>query len=325
MSENPSQARIFVGSDRSQLLAVKVLEFSIKRRTRLPISLRSMHDVDLPDPTDVRQSKRTGFSFTRFAIPELAGYNGRALYLDADMLVLRDIEELYSLPFAGAKIQIQEELPSIAQAKKHGAPSARIKQCSVMLLDCAALDWDVRTIINGLDGKYTYENLMHEMCILSPNEIRYSVPFQWNSLETYEPGRTALIHYTDMNTQPWVCATNVNGFVWLNEAREMIAAGELSIDDIRDEVRRLYFRPSLVEELQAPSTEGPASAAEVARYKSIDESAGFKAHAEVYAQKRQRAAAIAAYNSKIGVARGSVANFGRRALRALNNRLRRRK
>lgn len=317
-----SEARVFVGSDRSQLLAVKVLEYSIKRRTAMPVSVRSMHDLDLPDPNDIRQAKRTGFSFTRFAIPELAGRQGRALYLDADMLVLRDLAELYWQPFDGAKVQIQEDLPEAAQTKKQGAPSKRIKQCSVMLLDCAALDWDARKIIAGLDGAYTYEELMYELCILQPEDIRYSVPFQWNSLETYEPGRTGLIHYTDMNTQPWVLATNANGFLWLNEVRAMLADGALSLDDVREEVRLGYFRPSLIEEVQAPPTDGPVSAADMARYKAIDERAGFKAHAEVYEHKRQRAAAVAAYNAKMGIAQESgIASFGKRALRAIGRRL----
>src|SRR5262245_2056561 len=99
-----TEARVFVGADRSQALGVKVLEFSIKRRTDMPVTVRSMHDLDLPEPADVRQSKRTGFSFTRFAIPALAGRAGRALYLDADMLVLRDLRELYEMPFDGAKV-----------------------------------------------------------------------------------------------------------------------------------------------------------------------------------------------------------------------------
>lgn len=324
MSEHDSNhARIFVGADRSQALAVKVLEFSIRQRTNMSVVVRSMHDVNLPDPQDVRQAKRTGFSFTRFAIPELAGRKGRALYLDADMLVLRDLRELYMLPFNGAKVLIQEDLPAKAQHPgKRGAPAKRIKQCSVMLLDCAALDWDARAIIAGLDGAYSYEELMQDLCILAPEEIGYSVPFAWNSLETYEPGRTGLIHYTDMNTQPWVYAANPNGFLWLNEVRAMIAQGALSLEEVREEIRLGYFRPSLLPELEAPATEGPVSASEQARLRALDERSGFQAHAEVYAQKRRREAAAAAYAAKLGQpADWGLAAFGKRALKALGRRL----
>lgn len=44
----------------------------------------------------------TDFSCFRFAVPELAGYDGRAIYMDADMLVLGDVRELMETPIRGA-------------------------------------------------------------------------------------------------------------------------------------------------------------------------------------------------------------------------------
>src|SRR5437762_14341090 len=105
---------IFVGTDRSQLLAVSILEYSIRRHTQQKVRVCPLIDLDLPEPNDIRQSSRTNFSFARFTIPELKGYRGRALYLDADMLVFRDIAELWKLPLNGVKIIIQGELASRA-------------------------------------------------------------------------------------------------------------------------------------------------------------------------------------------------------------------
>ena len=45
-----------------------------------------------------------GFSFSRLQIPKLAGFSGRALYLDADMQVLGDIADLWTLPFDEADV-----------------------------------------------------------------------------------------------------------------------------------------------------------------------------------------------------------------------------
>ena len=144
---------IFVGTDRSQLLAVAVLEFSIKRHTRRRVRICPLSDLDLPEPQDIRQGSRTNFSFTRFAIPELMDYRGRALYVDADMLVFRDIEALWKLPFQGARIIIQGDLKD----SQSGTDTAKVrkKQCSVMMIDCAGVDWDASRIIAGLDGQYT--------------------------------------------------------------------------------------------------------------------------------------------------------------------------
>ena len=283
---------IYVGADRSQLLAVSVLEHSIRRRTLRSVQVRPLIDLDLPEPRDIRQGSRTNFSFARFAIPELAGYEGKGLYLDADMLVFRDIGVLWDIRFDGASVAIQEELPGHAVTHaKPGAPAKRVKQCSVMLIDCARARWDVHAIVAGLDGRYTYEELMHELCILPESEVRWAVPFAWNSLEHYDEG-TCLIHYTDMDTQPWVSPANRNGPLWMDEVRLMLNNGALSTSDIRTEIELGYFRPSLLAELdQAPHRSGWDETA-AARYAELDRRAGFVRHAEVYRRKKMRAEAV---------------------------------
>lgn len=298
MNHRNTEARIYVGTDRSQLLAVKVLEHSIARHTDLKVSVTPMHDLVLPDPVDLRQSKRTGFSFTRFAIPELAGWTGRALYLDADMLVFRDLREIYDLPFNGCKVLIQQDLPEEAvHPTKASAPKQRIKQCSVMMLDCAALDWRASEIIAGLDGRYTYEDLMWRLCILNEEEIGYAIPFSWNSLEMYREGETGLIHYTDMPTQPWVCPSNPFGYVWLNEVRRMLSSGAMRREEIEHEIALGYMRPSLIEEIAVESGDGPPGKSACARLEEIDRKAGFVPHREVMEKKRLRDEAVARYKA----------------------------
>jgi hypothetical protein len=314
-------ACIFVGADRSQYLAVLVLEHSIKRHTSLNIKLRSMQDTVLPDPKDIRQGKRTGFSFARFAIPQIMGYKGRAIYLDADMLVFRDFRELWNLSFAGAKVIIQEDLPAKAQNQaKPGALKKRIKQCSVMLLDCEALkDWDPARIIEGLDGQYTYHELLYEMCILDESEINYGVPFEWNSLEYYEPGKTGLIHFTDMNTQPWVYANNPNGYLFHEELRVMLENGAMTIGQIENEVKLGYFRPSLIQEIKDAGAGPirPITPEQVKRYDAIDSSAGFVKHKAVYEAARDRAAAVASYEAKLARQKGPAAAIAHAARSSL--------
>jgi hypothetical protein len=308
---NARTANIFVGSDRSQLLAVRVLDYSIRRRTTLNIALRSMHDLELPDAADPRHAKRTGFSFSRFAIPALAGYQGRALYLDADMLVLRDLRELYEMPFNGAKVLVQGESSPIA-----GAPARRIRQSSVMLLDCGALNWNAAQIIAGLGVSYAYEDLMQKLCILEPNQIGYAIPLHWNSLEIHEPDRTGLLHYTDMNTQPWVHAANPNGFLWVNELREMLNDGALHWDELRDEVRLGYVRPSLLSEIQTARRDEPDTDSG-ARWRALDAASGFRPHREFLQQTRARDAT--AHSPK----RASIADRWKTLTQRLQHRRRR--
>ena len=283
---------IFVGADRSQLMAVAVLEHSIRRHTGRPVRVSPLIDLELPEPRDLRQGSRTNFSFARFAIPELAGHQGRGLYLDADMLVFGDIGELWDIPLGEALVAVQEELPGHAVAHdKPGAPARRVKQSSVMLIDCERTRWRAAEIIAGLDGRYSYEQLMHHLCIVPDDRIAFAVPFRWNSLEHFDE-TTRLIHYTDMDTQPWVSPHNRNGPLWMAEVALMLRTGALGWADVQREIELGYFRPSLLDELeQAPHAAGWSdSAAE--RYAAIDRRSGFAKHAEVYRRKKLRAEAV---------------------------------
>jgi len=273
----PGPVRVYVGTDRSQELAYRVLSASIRHRTEMDVEIHSLAGLDLPQPPNPAHKARTGFSFARFAIPELAGRTGRAIYLDADMLVLQDIAELWSLPMAGAKVACQEELPDYIASTAPVPGVRRRKQCSVMVLDCERLGWDAPQIISGLGPRYTYEELLGDLCILDEDEVSYGVPTRWNSLE-HADASTCLIHYTDMMTQPWVHAGNPNGWLWVRELRDMIARGELTRDFVRREIAEGYARPSIELELEMP-LDGQLPAELRARHHEADRRAGFMAHA----------------------------------------------
>lgn len=271
--------RVFVGADRSQIIGVKVLEHSIRRHTSAEIQLTPMVDLPLPQPDDPKHRARTGFSFSRFEIPKLAGYSGRALYLDADMLVFRDIMDLWRMPFGKAKVICQDKIPKpFAKLTSFlHKPKTRVRQTSVMLLDCGRLDWNSTDIVAGLGKRYSYEQLMQELCILNDTEISHELPFTWNSLEHYD-STTALLHYTDMPTQPWVSPSNKNGWLWREEVRLMLSDGSVTLEDLREEERLGFLRPSFFEELKQAKA-APMHTEQVRSLAQIDQSAGFVPHA----------------------------------------------
>ena len=299
MVDTETPVRIYVGTDRSQMVGVKVLEYSIKRHTDLPVEVIPLLNVSLPEPQDPRQRQRTGFSFARFAIPHLAGFRGRAIYTDADMQVFKDIRELWTLPFEGAKVLVQEELTEEhAKTAKAHAPGKRVKQSSVMLLDCAALDWDAEKIVRGLDSEYSYEELMQQLCILREDEIRYGIPFRWNSLEHFDE-TTCLIHYTDMPTQPWVSAENQNGWLWVNEVRRMLAENALSMDELREELRLGYLRPSFMTELALVDDSRQLTPDQIRALIAEDAAAKFVKHAALNAAREKRKQEIKEYDKQV--------------------------
>ena len=80
--------------------------------------------VTRPEPRARRNRARTPFSFAWFAIPELCGHAGRAIYLDSDMLVFGDINELESMPFSDAHVLCsrQSEAPAAWSRRTGSGP-----------------------------------------------------------------------------------------------------------------------------------------------------------------------------------------------------------
>ena len=241
--------RVFVGSDHAQIAGAKVLEYSLKKHASLSVTMEVIDDGPLPVPRDPAMRSRTGFSFSRFRIPELCNWQGRGIYMDADMLVFRDVADLWTRDFAGHHLLYSEQ----------DSGRGRVPQFSVMLLDCAALQWRAQDIVAGLDeGRYDYVALMQKMCIVDPGHLAPALPSSWNSLEHYDADTTSLIHYTDMPTQPWVSDRNANGALWYDYARQALAAGFLTTDFLYEEVARGHVSPDLPGWLGLPKPKGHA-------------------------------------------------------------------
>ena len=258
--------RIFVGGDETEHVAAKVLEHTIRQHASGPVAITIMRDYVIPVPKDKKNRARTKFSFYRFRIPELSRYQGRALYVDSDMQVFTDVAELWRLPFGDRKILCtrQDQPPA---AWKHYSWFKPGRQFSVMLLDCERLPWRIDEVIRGLDeGRYSYENLLFEMCLVRPDEIGDDLPTRWNHLETHVPGETSLTHFTVVPTQPWKTDDTPLNELWMRAYEDAVAAGAVDPRDVRQGIRQGYYKPGLEAALaKAPAfwswTDPDASAA----------------------------------------------------------------
>jgi hypothetical protein len=234
----PAPVRIFIGSDATQLLGARLFEYSVRRHASISTQFEIIDNAGLPVPGDPARRARTGFSFGRLKIPQLCGYAGRAIYVDADMQVFTDIRDLWGRDFGDAWLLYS----TLDDAR------GRTPQFSVMLLDCARLDWNAVNLVNDLDrGKYDYKGLMADFAMMPAERKQARLEFEWNSLERYEEGRTRLLHYTDMPTQPWVSHANRNGEIWYAELRRAIADGFIRMDEIHAAIGHGHVSPLLPE------------------------------------------------------------------------------
>ncbi len=235
----PDPIRVFVASTPAEWLPVRVLEFSIKESTSLPVELSAIYNSNraIPTPLAIQNRPRTPFSFQRFLIPELCEFKGKAIYLDADMQVFQDIGELWNQDFAECDLQAVQD-----------GINGRRGQFSVMLLDCQKLRWNVDQVVADLDaGKLDYSALMYEMRVAQ--KIGRDISPNWNSLEYYEKGETCLLHYTDMNTQPWISTANPLGHLWVSCLKRALNCGFISRAEVEQEIASGHVRPSLLAQI----------------------------------------------------------------------------
>ena len=232
--------KIYVGSRPEQMLSVKVLEYSIKKYCPVEVEVTPLfaNNIKIPYPKDKKNKPRTPFSFQRFLIPQLNDFKGKAIYVDSDMQVFANIIQLWNIPFNGSDVLAAYEV----------SESGRRPQFSVMLLDCNTLNWKIEDIVKKLDdGELNYETLMYEMRVAK--EIGTVIPREWNSLEYYNEKETCLIHYTDMHRQPWLFKNNENGYLWIKALHEAVKEGFISIDYVKNEIKKGNVRPSLIWQL----------------------------------------------------------------------------
>jgi hypothetical protein len=233
--------RVYVGSQEEQMLCVKVLEYSIKKHTKADVEVIPMHKsgINYGIPKDPKNRQRTPFSFQRFLIPQLNNYKGRAIYVDSDMQVFQDIRQLYNLPMGSCDLLTVE----------NRNPNNRKLQFSVMLLDCEKLKWNINDIIYKLDNEdLTYDSLMKEMKVANNMAVR--IPYYWNCLEWYKKSESALVHYTDMDKQPWVKTNNKLCDIWLKDLIMAIKDGFISINYIKEHIEKGWVRPSLLWQIE---------------------------------------------------------------------------
>jgi hypothetical protein len=191
--------RIFVGYDSREAAAFSVLSHSIHVRASQPVSvaplmLSQLKDVHTRERNALQSSD---FSFTRFLTPWLCDFQGWAVFMDCDMLVLDDIANLWNL---------RDERYAVQVVKHHHVPKEDVKflgekqskyekknWSSVMLMNCARCTALTPEYVNTASGLE-----LHQFKWLASDELIGAIPPKWNHLVGYDAPRddASLVHFT---------------------------------------------------------------------------------------------------------------------------------
>ncbi|MDN5849753.1 MAG: mitochondrial fission ELM1 family protein, partial [Nitrococcus sp.] len=239
--------RIFVGTEAAQFRAERIFAWSIAK-VRDPSRRYEIYLLkDLPGFD--RRWWLTGFTAYRFAIPELAGGAGRAIYNDTDQIYLADPAELFDTAM-----------------QRHGFLSTQPRDTSVMLIDCARM---IR--VWTLQGARSLRRKQLEANALAVPGLWGELDAAWNARDSeYTPGRSRLLHFTTLQTQPWlpfpedyVYWRNPVGTVWLELERSADQAGYQPFDAANSSAAYCALQARF-RSLTALVTDSPSSVADTA-------------------------------------------------------------
>lgn len=166
--------RIFIGSDARQPIAYNVLAYSIMGNASVPVAITPLVLRTLP----ITRTGLTEFTYSRYLVPWLCNYEGRALFLDADMVVDADIAELFEVASHDAAVFVNRTLPQFEW------PSAMLFNCE----RCTALT----PAFVEHENPFKFDTWANAVGAIPP-AWNYCVPYSFN---TPIKGKPKLIHYT---------------------------------------------------------------------------------------------------------------------------------
>ena len=190
---------IFIGYDSKVKIAYHVLAESILRNSSTPVTISPIHLGNLKNIYTRKQDPlaSTEFSFSRLLVPYLMDYNGWAIFMDSDMVILSDITELWNLRNEKYALQVcKHDYTPNSKNKFLGNNQtiyAKKNWSSLMLMNCSKCKTLTPEYVNTKSGLE-----LHQFKWLDENLIG-SIPLEWNWLVGEYPYKKDVhnIHFTE--------------------------------------------------------------------------------------------------------------------------------
>jgi lipopolysaccharide biosynthesis glycosyltransferase len=190
--------KIFIGWDSRFPEPADVLRHSLLAHASIPLDIRflKLDELDLNRVHDPRAS--TEFTYSRFLVPHLCGFDGKAIFMDNDMLCFADVKDLDDLDMDGLALRVvKHDYQPGNTVKMYGCEQSsypRKNWSSLMIMNCGKLSLWSKEVVATHTGAY-----LHRFQDIPDDEIG-EIPNTWNTLDRMDE-TTKLIHYT--NGGPW--------------------------------------------------------------------------------------------------------------------------
>lgn len=187
---------IYIGYDHNESVAYHTLVQSLMDNSTQPISITPINLRNLNFNRERDEKQSTDFSFTRFLVPYLSGYSGRAIFMDCDMICLGDISELMDEWDKWSAVQVvKHDYTPKTKTKFLGNQQTiypKKNWSSVMLFDCGHYDCRKLTL------DYVEQASGLELHQFKWTDRVGDLPKEWNYLvgEGQKAKTPKLIHYT---------------------------------------------------------------------------------------------------------------------------------
>ena len=189
--------RVFIGYDSQESVSYSVLAHSIMKHAKTPISITPLSIWKLPMTRARSEYQSTEFSFSRFLVPYLCGYEGKAIFMDSDMLCKADLSELQTDDYKAVSVVKHDYTPKEAPKFLGQRQSVYEKKnwSSVMVFNNALCKNLTPKVVNEASGLY-----LHQFKWLADDSMIGSLDNRWNHLVS-EDGQcpideAKILHFT---------------------------------------------------------------------------------------------------------------------------------
>lgn len=211
--------KIFIGWDSRFPEPAETLKYSILENSSIPLDIHFLvlNELNLNREHDPLAS--TEFTYSRFLVPHLCDYQGKAIFMDNDMLCFGNIKDLDDLEMDEYALRVvKHDHRPTNKIKMYGAIQTQYPRknwSSLMIMNCSKLKLWTKEIVENESGSF-----LHQFKNI-PDEMIGDIPDVWNTLDWMDEN-TKLIHYT--NGGPWFkeYEHHVHADVWFKAHNKML-------------------------------------------------------------------------------------------------------